>query len=410
MTGTIFLLVLFVTLSAYFSATELAFILSNKIKIEIRARQNNIGAKIALYFVENPQVFFSTILVFNTIVNIAFASLMAYFFESAFMLKEWQILLISTAVMLFLGELIPKYIARELSDRLIIFTIIPLRGLAIVLFPVIKLISLISGIFGIKEKIGEEETGRIMDKDEIMHLVNESTVAGKVGETDSDAISKIIELREQKVYEAMTPRTAVTGVEISATITEVMDLFIESGYSKLIVYDENLDNIKGFVLIYDLFRNPVDLKGITRNIIFVPETKKSLEMLNEFLDKGISIAVVVDEFGGTAGIITVEDLIEEMFGEIRDEYDTEEEIFKKIDETTFVCSGKLEIDFLNEVEGFKIPQGDYATLAGYITAGLGRIPQKGDIFKLGNFNFTILRADKTKVTLVKINLSKISDN
>jgi CBS domain containing-hemolysin-like protein len=133
-------------------------------------------------------------------------------------------------------------------------------------------------------------------------------------------------------------------------------------------------------------------------------------MLNEFLEKGVSIAVVVDEFGGTAGIITVEDLIEEMFGEIRDEYDTEEEIFKKIDENTFVCSGKLEVDFLNEEQGFNIPQGDYATLAGFVTAGLGRIPQKGDAFKIGNFNFTILRADKTKITLVKIILSRISED
>jgi CBS domain containing-hemolysin-like protein len=154
-----------------------------------------------------------------------------------------------------------------------------------------------------------------------------------------------------------------------------------------------------------MFKNPADLNSMIRNIIFVPETKKSLDMLNEFLEKGVSIAVVVDEFGGTAGLITVEDIIEEMFGEIRDEYDTVEETLKKIDDNTYIISGKIEIDHLNEEYELNIPAGDYATIAGFITASLGRIPQKGETVKIGRFNISILRSDSTKINLVKIVIS-----
>ncbi len=403
MTGMLLILILLVLLSAYFSATEMSFVLSNKLKIEIRARKNNIASKNALFFVKNPQIFFATILIFNTIANISFASLITLFFEP-YHLKDWHILIISSAVILFFGELIPKYVARELSDSVILISVIPLRALYFLLYPVVKLVSYVSDLVSFSSTVSEEETGHIFDKDEIKHLINESSEAGMVKETDSDAINKIIEMREQKVYEAMTPRTAITGVDINSSLNDVINTFIESGYSKLIVYDDNLDDIKGFVISYDMFKNPPDLKSIIRNIIFVPDTKKSLEMLNEFLQKGISIAIIVDEFGGTAGLITVEDIIEEMFGEIRDEYDIEEEICKKLEDNSYLISGKIEVDHLNEEFELDIPTGDYATIAGYITSNLGRIPSKGEAVKIGRFALNILRSDKTKINLVKLAL------
>ncbi len=404
MTGMVIILILLVVLIAYFSATELAFILSNKIKIEIRARKNNIAAKNVLYFVKNPHYFFSTILILNTIFNIAFASVITIFLDSVFRLQEWQILLISTATILFLGELIPKYIARELADSLIMMAIIPLRGFSILLFPVVKMVSRLTDFFELPKSIGEDEPASFFDKEELKNLINESSVAGKVKEIDSETITKVIEMRGQKVYEAMTPRTAIAGVEINSSLNEVLKTFVESGYSKIIVYEENLDNIKGFLIAYDMFRNPKDLNSILRPLIYVPETKKSLDMLNEFLDKRISIAIVVDEFGGTAGLITVEDIIEEMFGEIRDEYDTEEEIMKKLDDNNFIISGKIEIDHLNEELELEIPAGDYTTIAGFITSNIGRIPQKGESVKIGRFNILIIRSDNTKISLVKVTI------
>jgi CBS domain containing-hemolysin-like protein len=253
----------------------------------------------------------------------------------------------------------------------------------------------------------EEEFLHIFDKEDIQNLIEESSDAGKMDEEQSDIISKVIDIREQRVYEAMTPRTDIVGVEINSTMDEVLDTFIESGYSKIVVFDENLDNIKGTLFTKDIFKQPHDVKSVTREVVFVPETKKSMEMLNEFLDKQFSFAVVVDEFGGTAGILTVEDLIEELFGEIRDEYDdVNEKVAKKVDVNSYLLSGKVEIDYLNEEMNFRIPEGDYETIAGYITYKIGRIPKKGESFKMDSYTILILKSDNTKIDMIKLTIDQ----
>ena len=186
-------------------------------------------------------------------------------------------------------------------------------------------------------------------------LVDEVHKAGNVKKEESSFITKVFDFSEQKVYEAMRPRTEISGISINDSVENAVDLFIESGYSKVIVYEENLDNIKGFILAKDLFSNPKQIKDIIREIQFYPETKKSLEILNEFLSNNVSIAVVIDEFGGTAGIVTMEDIIEELFGEIKDEYDIEETICRKISKDTFIISGKVEIDHLNDKYNLNFP-------------------------------------------------------
>ncbi|MBI5730609.1 MAG: HlyC/CorC family transporter [Ignavibacteriales bacterium] len=405
MTDYLLSLFILLLLSAFFSSSEIAFIVGNKIKIEIRARKKNLSALNARYFINNPDQFFSTILISNSAVNIAFASLSSIFLSKLFGLKEFEILLISTTLILLFGELIPKYFGRELADRLVLIVAIPLRAIAIVLYPLVKITSKVSSILSRTNLKEEEEIQHLFDKEDIQNLIEESSEAGKMDEEQSDIISKVIDIREQRVYEAMTPRTDVVGIEITSTMQEVLKTFIDSGYSKLPVYDENLDNIKGVVFSKDIFKQPDDLKTVMRDVVFVPETKKSLEMLNEFLDKQFSIAIVVDEFGGTAGILTVEDLIEELFGEIRDEYDdVEEKTAKKIDPNSYLVNGKVEIDYLNEELDFQIPEGDYETIAGYVTFRIGRIPVKGESFKIQNLSVQILKADKTKIDLLKLTL------
>lgn len=397
-------LILLLLLSAFFSSSEIAFVVANKIKIELRARKGNIYAKNVYHFIKNPDSFFTSILISNNIINIAFASLSSFFLLTYFGLEEFEILIISTSLLLLFGELIPKYLGSEMADVLILLSSIPLRFISIILYPLLKITGKISLVLNKMNKMEEEGILKVIDKDDIQNLIEESTQAEKIDEEQSDIINRVIEIRNQRVYEAMTPRTDIVGVDIKSTVEEVLDKFIESGYSKLIVYEGNLDNIKGMVLIKDFFKMPEDLNSVIREVIFVPETKKSLDMLNEFLDKHFSIAVVVDEFGGTAGILTVEDLIEELFGEIRDEYDIDEKVVKKIDDNTFILSGKVEIDYLNEEYGLRIEEGDYETIAGFITAKLGRIPLKGESFKIGHFSILILKSDKTKIDLIKISI------
>lgn len=396
------ILIVLLLFSAFFSSSEIAFVVANRIKIEVRARQKNLSAKNSNYFVKNPQIFFSTILISNNIVNIAFASIATFFLTTHFHLNDFEILLITATLLLIIGEIIPKYIARETADFLFGVLSTPIRIVTFILFPFVKITSSISDLLTRRKDLDEVETHQLFDKEEFQELIYESSAAGEVDARESGIISKIIDLREQKVYECMTPRTGIVGIEINSSIEETLQVLIDSGYTKIPVYEENLDNIKGLIIAKDLFKNPENIKSIMRDIIFVPETKKTLEMLNELLEKSISIAVVVDEFGGTAGIITVEDIIEEMLGEIRDEYDEEEEVNKKINETTYVFSGKVEIDRINEEFDLGIPEGDYETIAGYIISELGRIPAKSEAFSIGQYNFTILRSNKTRVDLVKL--------
>lgn len=398
----LFILIALLAFSAFFSASEIAFILSNKIKLEIKARQKNIAAQNALYFSQNPQNFFSTMLIGNNIANIALASVSAVLLSTIFNLEEFQILIISTLVLLFLGELIPKYLAREVSDRFILVASIPLRIISFILFPFVKFISWVSSFLTNEEPSTDVGINSLFNRETIDSLVKESHEAGIVDRKESDIISKVLDLGDQRVYEAMRPRTEIVAVDITQTIDEAISVFIDSGYSKIPVYEESVDNIRGVIYLYDIYNSPESIQSITRKILFVPETKKSFEMLNEFLSNQISVAIVVDEFGGTAGMVTMEDIIEELFGEIRDEYDVEENICRKIADKTYLINGKVEVDFINEKYNLKIPTGDYETIAGYIITSLGRIPNQGENIKVDHFNFLIARSSNKTIEVLKM--------
>ena len=342
------LLIFLLILSGFFSGSEMAYIVANKLKIEIKARKKNPAAINANYLIANPQTFFSTILIGNNVVNVTLSSLSAIFLSYLFGFGEGSILIISTAFLLIIGEFLPKYFAHENAERILLLTAIPIRFFTYLLYPVVKASSLFTNKLTQSAKLSADIEGHLFDKEDIKQLLKESEEAGVVDKKESDIISKVIELGEQRVYEAMTPRTDIVGVEINDTIESALSVFITSGFSKLPVYDENLDNIKGIILAKDIFKNPESLKSIIREVSYIPETKKSFDMLNEFLDKKISISIVIDEFGGTAGIVTMEDILEELFGEIKDEFDVDEVICRRIALNTFIISGKAEIDYINE--------------------------------------------------------------
>lgn len=409
MTNQLIILIVLVLISAFFSGSELAFVVANKLKIEVRARKKNYAAKSAYAFVRNPQYFYSTILIANNVINIAFASLSAITLSTAFDMNEFSIMIVSTLILLLFGELLPKYLARELGDRVVLIISIPVRIVFYILYPFVRLTSLLSSFLTQTSNVKAENINFLFSKEDIEFLVKESHDAGVVNKKETAIITRVLALGDQKVYEAMRPRTEIVGIDLDSTIEEVVSVFIDSGYSKLPVYEENLDNIRGVIFAYDIFKSPQNLQSIIREIIFVPETKRSFEMLNEFLNKQVSIAVVVDEFGGTAGLVTMEDIIEELFGEIKDEYDTDEEICRKIASDTFLISGKVEIDYINEKYNLNIPTGDYETIAGYITNEIGRIPQQGESVNIDKFNFLIARANNIKIDLVKLTVIPSED-
>lgn len=398
------ILLLLLLLSAFFSGTELAFIVSNKLKIEVKARKKKLAAQAAYYFVKNDKDFFSTILLGNNVVNIAFASLATVLFSQYFVWNEYQILIAITIIALLFGELLPKFIAREGADSLILFLSVPLRLLSFLFSPITKITNKMLKYLTERKQEAAENITHLFDKEDFILLVDEGHRAGKVKDDESNILTKVFDFTEQKVYEAMRPRTEIVGIDVNKNITDAVNIFVESGFSKLIVYEENLDNIKGVVFAKDMFSNPADIRSVTRQIPFYPETKKSLEILNELLNLKISIAVVVDEFGGTAGIVTMEDIIEELFGEIKDEYDIEENICRRISKDSYMLSGKVEIDHLNDKYHLDFPVGDYETIAGFIIENLGYIPRSNESITIGNYKFLVIRANKTRIDLVKLTL------
>ncbi len=354
------------------------------------------------YFLRNTNTFFATLIFLRSFLFVlVFTILYKVNIFSINPILGISIIIVSLLFVL-LVELLPQYLAKKYPGS-ILKTALPITAILYWTgFPFIKFISKLKRFVESYSKISETRIEQSYKRNEIKELLEESLEAGIVDETESNILNRIFELGDIRVYEVMRPRTEIVGADINSTVKEVLDIFIESGFSKMPIFEENLDNIKGFVSSYELFKRPENLKDIIRDVIYVPETKKCSDMLKEFSVKKTSFAIAVDEFGGTAGIITMEDLIEELLGEIKDEYDNDEEICRKVGDNSFIISGKVEIDYVNENFDLKIPEGEYSTIAGFITYFLGRIPVKNENVKVGSFRFTILKSTQTRIELVKV--------
>lgn len=395
--------------SAYFSATEIAFVVANKIKIEIRAKQNVLGAKEARKIVKNPEEVFVTILVANNIANITFASFFGLYLQQTYQLSEISTLLITTLILLTFGEIMPKAFTQEVADIAILYFSYPFRFFRTILYPIVSLLEKISKGILKKFKI-QFDLPQILEKEDIKILLKESLEAGAVDKEDKKIIDRVIELGDQRVSEAMRPRTEIVACEINASKEELYQIVIDSGYSKIPIYEGSLDTIRGVVYLNDLFTEFNHITEIMKPINFYPETKPSIELLKEFISEGISIAIIVDEYGGTSGLVTTEDLIEELLGEIKDEYDIDENICRKIAENTYLISGRVEIDAIHENIGVQIPEGKYETIGGYIMNRLGKIPAEGEEFLIDNFKFYVVKATPNRIELVKmVELKKEED-
>ncbi len=397
------ILILFtLLLSGFFSASEIVFVVANRLKLEVRARKKILGARTALNLANKPERFLTTILVGNNIANVACSSLSAVTLRYLFGLDDISVLLIVSGAILLFGEIVPKSIFRELADSVVVYSGIFLRGVNYVLYPLVRITSWVSGLLVGLLRMESSQVSNFFTKHDVDLIVRESADAGLVKREDRKLISRVLALGDQQVREMMIPRTEIVAVDKGAPMKEVHDLFVSSGHAKIAAFDGTLDKIVGVVHARDLFRKPKSLKQIMREALFVPESKKSTDLLREFREKKITLAIVVDEFGGTAGLVTVEDVIEEVVGEIQDEFDVEEIVCRKLGSDAYLLSGRIEVDFVNEKFGIGILKGDYETLAGYVISKIGKIPSEGEEYSVDQFKIVVLKSTKTKLELLKL--------
>lgn len=399
--------------SAFFSGMEIAFISSSKLKIELDNKKGQFSAKILSFFSSKPAWFIAAMLIGNNIALVIYTLYVAELIEpylTSLALNSSIILLFqtlfSTFFILLFAEFLPKSIFRlNPNYTLRIFSLI-LFVFYIILWPitafVVNLSTSILKLFGNEESINKVSFKKT-DLDLYINELKKDLEIGEEMEHDVKIFHNALSFSEVIARDCMVPRNEIVALEINDKIEALKELFLESGHSRIIIYKENIDNIIGYVHSIELFKTPISIKSMLIPISIVPESISGIKLLEDFIDKKISVSVVVDEYGGTSGILTMEDIIEEIFGEIDDEHDQEELIHRELTENKFLFSARLEIDFINEKYRLKLPvKEDYETLSGLIIYFTETIPEKGSTFKIENFEFKILEVDETKISKVQL--------
>lgn len=419
-----------ILLSAFFSGSEMAFVTANKLKLEIESRKNTPLARIISFFNEDPERFLTTTLVGNNIVNVLFATLMAIFLSQPIrdlyirligtIPSEAVVLLIQTLfaslLILMLGEIIPKAIFRAQADHLVRYITVPLRIIHYIFWPLIFISNAASNLIVKLFKVGQERSEVVFRRQDVEMIFRELMESGgskEIDHDDSEILHNVLELSNKRVKETMVPRTEVVAIDKFASLADLKKAFIDSGYSKIPVYQDSIDDIIGVVFAYDLFSNPQSISDIIRPIKMIPSSKKSKDLLTEFRQSNSSVAVVIDEYGGTAGMVTIEDLIEEVVGDIQDEYDKEIIGVKKLSPTTFILAGNVELDELTD----QFPEitidhdsHQFETVAGYILHHTGRIPKVNEKLKIDDNTFVISKATQSRLEYVKLTINDQTNN
>jgi CBS domain containing-hemolysin-like protein len=418
-----YLIILFTLLaSAFFSGMEIAFVSSNKLRIELEKGKGLFAAKLISGFIHHPSRFIGAMLIGNNIALVVYGIAAAAILEP--LLKIWlpdpiandTIILVlqtivSTTLILITAEFLPKILFRLNPNGLLNFFAIPVYLIYLFLYPFMYFFLgvselLLRYVFGMK-------TGRVryhftpIDFDEYIRDFYNPAAAQVDEVSEIQMIQNVRDFHTTKVRECMVPRNEIIAIDDNLSIEELQDLFTETQHSKIPVYKQGIDNITGYAHLYDLFGKPRDIRSVVRPVIIVPETIAANNVLNMMISQRKSVAVVVDEFGGTAGMVTVEDLIEEIFGEIQDEFDVDELVEKQNSANEFILAGRLEIDYLNQEYNLDLPQSDeYETLAGLILNHHQSIPVIQEQIKIERFLFTVLEASGSRIDKV---LLKVED-
>lgn len=407
MTSLIIILICLV-LSAFFSGMEIAFVSANRFKIEVDRKKGNLSGSIIGGFLEQPSRFISTLLVGNNIALVVYGIVMAKVLEPwirTFTETESAILVVqtilSTLLILVTAEFLPKAFFRINPNRMLDLFAVPAKVFYVLLYPLVWVIDrfskrILSALF--KVKLNEEKM--TFGRSDLDEYVNEFTSSDEEQEVDSEIkiFRNALSFSDIKVRECMIPRTEIIAVDIDTDINDLKAKLVDTGLSKILIYRDDIDNIIGYVHSFELFQRPSSIKNIIRPISLVPESTKVKDLLKQFGQQRRSVAVVLNEYGGTAGMVTVEDIIEEIFGDIEDEHDKEELIEEKLSENEYRLSARLEIHYINEAFNLDLPESDnYTTLAGYIIEHYQSIPQLNEVIRVEDYEFTVIKVDSTRI-------------
>lgn len=412
----IILISIFITLvfSAFFSGMEIAFISANRLKIALDDKQGGVKAKILAYFAKKPSSFIGTMLLGNNAAIVAYSMFMAMAIEQPLydmIGMAWLVLLIqtifTTILVLIFAEFLPKAIFRINPNRalsMLAFPLVVIYGILwLPTFLVIGLAELILKIFIRDKGDNSQIVFEKVDLDNYLEEYTKDVEDSEVLDHEVKIFHNALNFADVIARDCMVPRNEIIAFELEEDLIDLREKFIQTGLSKILIYRETVDNIIGYIHSYELFKNPETIKSILLPVSIIPETINANKILEELIKKNRSIALVVDEYGGTAGMVTMEDVIEEIFGEIQDEHDLSDVSNRKINETEFELNGRAEIDFLNEEFRLNLPPSEeYETLGGFIISKIQNIPKQGDVIRIGNFVITIKEVSNTKIEMVRV--------
>uniref|UniRef100_UPI0040257008 hemolysin family protein n=1 Tax=Prevotella sp. TaxID=59823 RepID=UPI0040257008 len=406
-------------LSAFFSGMEIAFVSSNRMLAEMDREGNGIAKKIISKFYNHPNGFVSTMLVGNNIVLVVYGILVARFFDSTIFsslddgMKVTADTLLSTLVILFTGEFLPKILFKNNANRLLSVFSVPAYLFYILLWPISRFSTLLSKcllrIVGIRMEAEADDEG--FSKVDLDYLVQSSIENAHSDEEINEEVKifqNALDFSDCKVRDCMVPRTEVNAVDVNdCTVDELMQKFVESGNSKIIVYEGDIDHIIGYIHSSEMFRNRDNWRQCVCKMPFVPETMAAQKLMHIFLQQKKSLGVVIDEFGGTSGIVSLEDIVEEIFGDIEDEHDSTKYIATQVGDNEYMLSARLEIDKVNDLFDLDLPESDdYMTVGGYILHEYQSFPKLNEVITIGRYEFRIIKSTMTKIELVKLKVNR----
>ena len=413
-------IVLAMVFSAFFSGVEMAFVSSNKLYFELKAKQDLLSAKIISNFNQKPSQFIGTMLIGNTLSLVAYGIFMEEYLHHAILTNIPYITneivarllasIVATILILTTSEFTPKSIFLVNPDAILEFLAIPIWIVNTLMFPLVWLTVGLSKWFitrVLRLNYSEEKPAfGLTDLNHYLQNLNRKVSTEEENEVDTKIFHNALEFKQVKVRDCMIPRTEITAIELEEGIEGLSQVFIESGHSKVLVYKESLEEVIGYCHSLALFKKPKDIQSILTSIPIVPEAMPANDLMIKFSKERKSLALVVDEFGSTSGLVSMEDVMEQIFGEIQDEYDASEDwIEKQVDEQTYILSGRHEIDYLNEKYEWNLPEGDYETLGGMLISIYEDIPEANEMITLAPFQFQIISVVDAKIDTVKVTIT-----